>query len=119
MFVGALSSITMHTDTKVVWVDTYRTAAHVVMSCYSHIDKKLILEKQLPKKIRTEDVRIDLLTQIKGISNKKAKDLLKKFGSIAEIALATSDEICKIDGIGKGTALNIFKALNNEKKVKY
>lgn len=119
MLVGAVASITIHTDTKVIWVDTYRTASHIVLSCLSHIDKKLILEKQLPKKIRTEDVRIDLLTQIKGISNKKAKNLLKKFGSIAEISLATDAELCEIAGIGKNTAINIFKALNNERKVKY
>tara|TARA_R110002020_G_scaffold99855_1_gene236663 strand:+ start:51 stop:734 length:684 start_codon:yes stop_codon:yes gene_type:complete len=119
MFVGALASIMMHTDTKVVWVDNYRTAANVVVASYMKIDKKLIIQKQLPKKIRTDDVRIDLLTSIKGITVNKAKLLLKKFGNINEIGNTTEKEIRKIEGIGSVTARNIYVALNSERGVKY
>ena len=119
MFVGALASIIMHTDTKVVWVDNYRTAANLVMASYIKIDKKLIIQKQLPKKIRTDDVRIDILTTIKGITINKAQTLLEKFGNINEIGNTTEKEICKIEGIGSVTARNIYVALNNEKVVKY
>ena len=119
MFVGALASIIMHTDTKVVWVDNYRTAANLVMASYIKIDKKLIIQKQLPKKIRTDDVRIDILTTIKGITINKAQTLLEKFGNINEIGNTTEKEICKIEGIGPVTARNIYVALNNEKVVKY
>ena len=119
MFVGALSSITIHTDTKVVWVDNYRTAAHIVLSCYANINKKLIIQKQLPKKIRTDDVRIDMLSTVKGISIEKAKLLLKKFGTINELLNANEKEICTIEGIGKGTAQNIHEVFSAEDEVKY
>jgi len=119
MFIGALASIIMHTDTKVVWVDNYRTAANLVVASYVKVDKKLIIQKQLPKKIRTDDVRIDLLTSIKGITVDKAKLLLKKFGNINEIGNTTEKEICKIEGIGSVTARNIYVALNSERRVKY
>ena len=118
-FVGALSSITLHTDIKPIWVDSHTTAAHIIAALYTHVEKKLIIHKQLPKKVRTDDVRVDLLIQIKGISIEKAKTLLDKFGSIAEIVVASEKEICEVEGIGKVTASNIHKAFNQEREVKY
>ena len=118
-FVGALSSITLHTDIKPIWVDSHTTAAHIIAALYTHVEKKLIIHKQLPKKVRTDDVRVDVLIQIKGISIEKAKILLDKFGSIAEIVVASEKEICEVEGIGKVTASNIHKAFNQEREVKY
>jgi Fanconi anemia group M protein len=118
-FIGALSSIALHTDIKPIWVDNYKSAAHVIAALYTHAEKKLIIHKQLPKKIRTDDVRVDVLIQIKGISIEKAKTLLDKFGSIAEIVVASEKEICEVEGIGKVTASNIHKAFNQEQEVKY
>ena len=118
-FIGALSSIALHTDIKPIWVDNHKSAAHVIAALYTHAEKKLIIHKQLPKKVRTDDVRIDVLTQIKGISISKAKELLKKFGSIAELVVASQNELCEVEGIGKVTASNIHKAFNQEREVKY
>tara|TARA_Y100000593_G_scaffold17268_1_gene34573 strand:+ start:37508 stop:38188 length:681 start_codon:yes stop_codon:yes gene_type:complete len=118
-FIGALSSIALHTDIKPIWVDNYKSAAHVIAALYTHAEKKLIIHKQLPKKIRTDDVRVDVLIQIKGISIEKAKTLLDKFGSIAELVMASEKEICEVEGIGKVTASNIHKAFNQEREVKY
>tara|TARA_R110001592_G_scaffold242512_1_gene503126 strand:- start:201 stop:878 length:678 start_codon:yes stop_codon:yes gene_type:complete len=118
-FVGALTSIALHTDVKPVWVDSYRTAAHIIAATTKHIDKELIIHKELPKKIKTDDVRVDVLSEIKGVSVEKAKALLKSFGSIAEISMADIKEITIHKGIGKTTANNILKALNSEEEVKY
>ena len=119
MFVGALTSIALHTDVKPVWVDSYRTAAHIIIATTEHIDKELIIHKELPKKIRTDDVRVDILSEIKGVSVEKAKALLKTFGSIAEITMVDSKDIIKLKGIGNKTAENILKALSSEEEVKY
>lgn len=119
MFVGALTSIALHTDVKPVWVDDYRTAAHLILATTEHIDKELIIHKELPKKIKTDDVRVDVLSEIKGVSVNKAKALLKSFGNIVEISMADPKDIIKIDGIGKKTAENILKALNSENEVRY
>tara|TARA_R100000700_G_C3160557_1_gene136758 strand:+ start:33 stop:716 length:684 start_codon:yes stop_codon:yes gene_type:complete len=118
-FVGALTSIALHTDVKPVWVDSYRTAAHIILATVAHIDKELVIHKELPKKIRTDDVRVDVLSEIKGVSVDKAKALLKSFGSIAEISMANIPDIVEIKGIGNKTAYNILKALNSENEVKY
>ena len=119
MFVGALTSIALHTDVKPVWVDSYRTAAHIIAATTEHIDKDLIIHKELPKKIKTDDVRIDILTEIKGVSIDKAKALLETFGSIAELTMSSITDIVKHEGIGKVTAVSILKALNSENEVKY
>lgn len=119
MFVGALTSIALHTDVKPVWVDSYRTAAHIIAATTKHIDKELIIHKELPKKIKTDDVRVDILTEIQGVSVDKAKALLKSFGNIAELSMASITDIVKHKGIGKVTATNILKALNEEKEVSY
>ena len=119
MFVGALTSIALHTDVKPIWVDNYRTAAHIILATTEHIDKDLIIHKVLPKKIKTDDVRVDVLSEIKGVSVEKAKALLKSFGSIVEIAMADITDITKIKGIGNKTAYNILKALNSENEVSY
>lgn len=119
MFVGALTSIALHTDVKPIWVDSYRTAAHIILATTKHIDKELIIHKELPKKIRTDDVRIDILSEIKGVSVDKAKALLEQFGNIAELTMSTVKEIVTIEGVGVKTANNILNALNSEKEVKY
>ena len=119
MFVGALTSIALHTDVKPIWVDSYRTAAHIILATTEHIDKNLIIHKELPKKIKTDDVRVDVLSEIQGVSVEKAKALLKTFGSIAEISMSNNKDIIKIKGIGNKTAENILKALNEENEVSY
>ena len=119
MFVGAITSIALHTDVKPIWVDNYKTAAHIIVATTNHIDKQLIIHKELPKKIKTDDVRVDILTEIKGVSVDKAKALLKTFGSVAELSMSSIDDIIKHKGIGKKTAENILEALNKEEEVKY
>lgn len=119
MFVGAITSIALHSDVKPIWVDNYKTASHIIVATTQHIDKQLIIHKELPKKIRTDDVRVDILTEIKGVSVEKAKALLKTFGSIAELSMANIPDITKLKGIGNKTAYNILKALNTEEEVKY
>lgn len=119
IFIGALTSIALHTDVKPVWVDNYRTAAHIIAATTEHIDKELIIHKELPKKVKTDDVRVDVLSEIKGVSVAKAKALLESFGSIAEISMTDNKDIIKLEGVGNKTADNILKALNSEEEVKY
>ncbi len=117
--VGAMSAITLNTNTKVVWIPNTRDAAEFIVACFYNKDKEVDLSKMLPKKKRTDDVRIDILTQIKGITKEKAKLLLKTYGSIAKIAKSDVKSLTKIEKIGKITASNIKEALTDEKEVSY
>ena len=118
MFVGAVGALQINTNTKVLWVPDVTVAAHCILAMYSHLDGNFELTKALPKKQRTDDLRIDMLTQIKGISVIKAKTLLNKWGSIAELSSASVKEISDLDGFGRVTANRILKTLNEEKEVK-
>jgi len=117
--VGAMSAITLNTNTKVVWIPSTKDAAEFIVACFFNKDKEVDLSKMLHKKKRTDDVRIDVLTQIKGITTEKAKLLLKAYGSIAKIAESDVKSLTKIEKIGKITASNIKEALTDEKEVSY
>mgnify|MGYP003649512018 CR=1 FL=1 len=118
MICGAMASINIHTETNCLWVPSLDEAAHIVMASCSQVKKPLIIKKQLPKKTRTDDSRVDVLVGIDGISAQKARELLSKHGSINEIASCNIKDLTKIKGIGKVTAGNIIKTLTSESKVK-
>ena len=118
MFVGAIGALEVQSNVKVLWVPDLTSAAHCVLAIHSHLDGSFQLKKQLPKRTRTDDLRIDMLTQIKGVSPAKAKTLLKIYGSIAEISQLKIEQITKIEGIGKILANRILKTLNEEKEVR-
>lgn len=118
-FLGAIGRITLDTDVKAFWVPTEKEAALIITSiCKMKPIDRDVIRPQVIKRISTDDLRIDVLTSIKGISVKKAKALLKKFGSIAEIAHTPANEINSIDGIGPTIASRVLEVLNTENKVK-
>ena len=61
------------------------------------------------RKLRDKSVTKSELDDIKGIGEKKKKELLKKFGSIQNIKNATVEELCEVKGITKEVAENIKK----------
>ena len=76
------------------------------------------IEPQIFKRLTTDDLRIDLLSSVKGVSIKKAKELIKIYGSIMEIGECSSYELQAIEGIGETLAQRILTTLNSEEKVK-
>ena len=77
-----------------------------------------VIRPTVLKRVVSHDIRINTLTSIKGVSEKKAKELLKQFGSIMEIGEAKPSEISKLKGLGMITAKRINQVLNEEKEVK-
>jgi len=119
MVYGAFSAIAMNTNTTPIWVTSSQEAANIITAMRYNMDKDVDLQKMLPKKTRSDDVRVDILTNITGISVEKAKALLEQFGSVYEIAGLDIKDIMVIDGIGKVTASNILDALRSREEVKY
>jgi len=118
-FLGAIGRIILDMDAKPVWVSTESEAA-LIITGVSKIKpfKRTTIQPQVFKRITTDDLRIDLLTSIKGVSIKKAKALIKEFGSIMEIGECTEFEIQGVEGIGETLAKRIISTLNSEEKVK-
>lgn len=63
-------------------------------------------------KLPIKDNPLKVICSFQGISQKKGKLLLDKFGSLQSIFDATEPELMEIGGIGKTIARNIFKVLN-------
>lgn len=118
-FMSAIGRISLDTDTQVMWVKDEVVASNIIVTI-AKMQKyqRDIIQPQLIKRITTDDLRLDVLTCIKGISIKKAKLLIKRFGSIMEIGEQTVEEIQQIEGIGETLAQRILQTLNSEREVK-
>lgn len=117
-FYGAIGKIALDTDCEVMWFENAKKAAKVMTTiCKMRpIDRKVI-SPSLLKRITTEDIRLDMLCTINGVSESKAKKLIKEFGSVMEIGDSNAEELALIDGIGITIAQRIIDTLNSEEKV--
>ena len=118
-FLGAIGRIVLDTDIKPFWVQTEEEAALIItaVSKMKPLTRETIAP-QVFKRLTTDDLRIDLLSSIKGVSIKKAKQLIKQFGSIMEIGECSAYELQAVEGIGETLASRIISTLNSEEKVK-
>ena len=118
-FDGAFGKIILDTDANIIWVSSARQAARLIaVVCKMHpIDREIHTPSIIRKRIATTDLRVDVLCTVKGISPKKAKLLIDRFGSIMEIGEASIEEICELDGFGKVIAKRLIDVLNKEEKM--
>ena len=118
-FLGAIGRLILDTDVKPVWVETEEEAALIITAvCKMKPITRDTIAPQVFKRLTTDDLRIDLLSSIKGVSIKKAKELIKEFGSIMEIGECSDYQLQAIEGIGETLAKRILTTLNSEEKVK-
>jgi len=117
-FYGAIGRITLDTDVKVFWTEGPKKAAKIITTlCKMRPIERDIIQPNLLKRITTNDLRLNMLCSIKGISEVKAKALINEFGSIMEIGEATIGEMIKLDGIGTTLAQRVLDTLSSEDKV--
>jgi len=118
-FLGAIGRITLDTDIKPFWVPTEEEAALIITAiCKMKPIERDTIAPQIFKRLSTDDLRLDLLSSIKGVSIKKAKELITIYGSIMEIGECSAYELQAIEGIGETLAKRIITTLNSEEKVK-
>jgi ERCC4-type nuclease len=118
-FLGAIGRITLDTDIKAFWVPTEEEASLIITAiCKMKPIQRDVIRPEIFKRVSTDDLRLDVLTSIKGVSIKKAKLLIKEYGSIMEIGEQTEEELQYLDGVGQVLATRILNTLNSEKKVK-
>jgi ERCC4-type nuclease len=79
--------------------------------------KRSVIQPTLLKRITTDDLRLDMLCTIKGVSKSKAKKIIEKYGSVMEVGESNVNELSSIDGIGPTIAKRIIDTLNSEEKV--
>ena len=118
-FHGAMGKILLDLDSSILWGKDAKTAAHMIcVVCKMQPIARDVYNPRLikQKRISTTDLRLDVLTTIPGISEKKAKLLIDEFGSIMEIGETPPSEIAMLDGFGKVLAERIHELLNSEDK---
>ena len=116
-FYGGIGKISLDTDCSVMWFENEKLAAKIILTlCKMRpIDRKVI-SPSLLKRFTTEDLRVNLLCSIKGVSESKAKKLMAAYGSIMEIGEAPIGEMTNIEGLGLSVAERIHNVLNSENK---
>ena len=72
----------------------------------------------IEKSKKNELDRLIFALGIRGIGQKTAKDLCKKFGSIEKIETASVDEIAEIDGFGEVLAKSVYNAMRQPHRIK-
>jgi ERCC4-type nuclease len=73
-FLGALGRIVLDTDIKPFWVKTEEEAASIITAvCKMKPKTREVIAPQVFKRLTTDDLRLDLLSSIKGVSIKKGK----------------------------------------------
>lgn len=119
MFYGAIGRIALDTDAMPFYVkDEYLASTLIAVICKMSSKERKVIQPKLLKRISTDDMRVDVLSTIKGLSADKSRKLLDHFGSIMEVGECSVKELQAIDGIGKTLAERILTTLNNEEKVK-
>ena len=118
-FIGAIGRIRLDYDVQLIWRNNIVDAVDEIITIAKMAPvERNVINPTLLKRVATNDVRVDMLTAIKGVSQTKAKAILKEHGCIMEIGDCNLDELTKIDGIGSVIADRINSVLNSEKKVK-
>ena len=117
-FLGALGRITLDMDVKPMWVASEEEAAEIICALAKMEDKtRPTIKPRIHKRISTDDLRIDMLATIKGVSEKKAEQLIEEFGSIMEVGEQRVHNLTRLEGIGPTVANRILDTLNSEDKV--
>jgi len=118
-FYGAIGRIVLDSDIKPIWVtDEYSAASIICSVAKMQPVERSPIKPHLFKRFTSDDIRINMLASVKGVSEKKAKMLLKKYGSLMEIGDCDKRELCSLDGIGNTTADRILSAFNSNKEVR-
>ena len=118
-FLGAIGRIILDMDTKPLWVSTEEEASDIITAvCKMQPMNRETIKPRIYKRLATDDLRVDVLSTIKGVSESKAEKLIEQFGSVMEIGEQKSHEITRLEGIGPTVAKRILDTLNSEEKVR-
>tara|TARA_R100001510_G_C7633260_1_gene191811 strand:+ start:54 stop:743 length:690 start_codon:yes stop_codon:yes gene_type:complete len=117
-FLGAYGRIVLDMDTKPMWVSTEEEASDIITAvCKMQPMDRPAIKPRVHKRLTSDDLRVDVLSTIKGVSESKAEQLIEEFGSIMEIGEHKASQISKLEGIGPTVANRILDTLLSEEKV--
>ncbi len=111
---GALVHIAVFMGIPVLRAQNYMETLQLIVAAgmqeekYDAVNvKQIYLRQPKGRKAKGKTEKIRLLQSLPGIGKSRANDLLTEFGSVKNIMLASEDDLCRVRGIGKGTAIQI------------
>lgn len=107
--IGAISSCFVR-GCPVIFTDNYIIMCNLIKKLSSKHTDGRIRTKPI-RKSSIVDEKLRLICSLPGISEKKGKELLKKFKSPRAILTADAYELMKVDGIGEKTAKKIVETV--------
>jgi len=115
-YIGVLSTLTCkYPKLKIVYFDTDDSFIDYMVSLDKKLNEDGKKERPAPVMRKAKSIQMrkeNALTAAEGVGIPMAKKLLKKYGSIIQIASAEDDDMLKIDKLGKKTVKNIKELLN-------
>jgi len=94
------------------------TAKTIIMTGQQLLKEKQFYTYRNPKPKAPHKQALFFLQGIPNIGPSIANDLLKKFGNLENVILATEDELLQVKGLGKGKVLKMRKFLGQDFKQK-
>jgi len=119
-YLASIGRILLDLDcTLIECKDAKQAAERICLMCKMQPHERAVYSPSMirKKKISTEDLRVDVLSTIKGVSQKKAKVLIERYGSIMELGETKPKEIATLDGFGMVLATRVHQTLNAEEKM--
>ena len=105
---GFVASVTVRYGINVCWLRNLEEAIYVIIKIIKKVHEGKLGIPYLPRKrIYSRDERVRAIRLAFRVSEKVAKGLLKKFGSLRGICNASEKELKKVDGVGDITAKRI------------
>lgn len=113
---GALSSIAFGFNIPLMFTSDPRQTAEFMSVVHSRENKGKRSERIIRKdqSMTKNEIGINVISGLPGISKVLASRMIEKFGSLANIFKATEEELKDVDGIGKAKAREVYNLINNE-----
>jgi Fanconi anemia group M protein len=110
---GAVATAIVKFNTPVVFVADEREFLKLTTYMIRAVDREGTKPVSVVKKNRTlEEEKEDLLCAIEGVGRSKAKEILRTFTTLRELAEADVRDIARVKGIGAKTAKHIWEVFN-------
>lgn len=111
---GALAFLTVREGITVLQVDSAEETAAMLRVMARHAQERMGIPVSLrePKPMIEQLYAAYLVEGLPGVGPRRAQLLLEHFGTPASVMCATPEELAKVPGIGKKSALRIWNAVN-------
>ncbi|MFX1536820.1 MAG: ERCC4 domain-containing protein, partial [Promethearchaeota archaeon] len=111
---GALVSLLLDFRIAILFSENAIETANLVLALAKReqTERKARVVAPLKSSLPIKDIQAEMMTSVPGINLSHADSLLKGFGTIKDLSLASKEELQKIQGIGKVLADRVHQILN-------